>query len=361
MQRRNLQVAVLETTNRCNLNCLICGSDSKDNKNPQELSSAEWCRIMEEMRDVGLKTVFFSGGEPTLKPGIEDMIEYAAELGLRWGMVSNGLFIPEHQLNLFKRKKPVAIGLSVDGEEAMHNRLRGNPRSFQMLQKYIGEFRERRIPFSIITTIHKLNWRQLFSIAAFVQQNKIYGWQIQLAMPFGRMNQNRELLLTQEEFGQVCLMIERIRRILPEVRIAAADCFAWAPAGSVREGRWEGCSAGIDSVGIDALGNVRGCLSMTGCKPEGNLKERNFADIWNDENLFSYNRCFDSKNASDFCRACPKIMRCRGGCNSQSYSMTGKFQQGVYCYYKINSKGGGNGQRSSFQIRVPGTPQAERR
>jgi radical SAM protein with 4Fe4S-binding SPASM domain len=333
-----LEKAILETTSRCNLFCLICGSDCRNINNPQELSAEEWCRVIGEMQALGLKEVFFSGGEPTLKPGLGEMIEYAASHGLGWGMVSNGFDIPQELFDLFAKRKPIAIGLSVDGTLDTHNTIRRNVYSFQMVEKTIGEFQKREIPFSIITTVHKMNWRELFQVANFVYERGIYGWQIQLAMPFGRMKENQNLLLSEEEFWQVCLMVQRIRKILPEVRIAAADCFAWAPAGTVREGRWEGCSAGLESLGIDALGNVRGCLSMTGCQPEGNIRQRSIAEIWRDETLFRYNRDFNAENTSAYCRQCPKIMRCRGGCNSQSYSMTEKLQQGVYCYFKSNEQ-----------------------
>ncbi len=337
-EKYKLRVAVVETTNRCNLSCLICGSDSKNVVNLEELSAPEWCGLIDEMKECGLKEVFFSGGEPTLKPGIEEMIEHAADRGLKWGMVSNGLYIPDSQLDLFQERKPLAIGLSVDGLWALHNTLRGNPQSLQMVEKYIQEFQQREIPFSIITTIHKLNFRELFAVAEFVLRNKIYGWQIQLAMPFGRMRENSDLLLSEEEFREACLTVEKIRKILPDVKIAGADCFAWAPAGRIRRGRWLGCSAGLESVGIDALGNVRGCLAMTGCEREGNIKERSFSEIWHDPNLFSYNRHFNPRNTSSFCQSCPKVMICRGGCNAQSFSMTGQFQQGTYCWYKSKQK-----------------------
>ena len=339
-KRYRLKTAVLETTNRCNLNCLICGSDSKNEENPDELSIQEWKNVIDEMTDLGIEKVAFSGGEPTIKEGIGDLIEHVASRGVEWGMVSNGLYFSLDLLNLFQERKPYAIGLSLDGLTETHNTLRRHPQSFQMVSRYINEFQEREIPFSIITTIHKLNWQELFAIGEFVLQNEIYGWQIQLAMPFGRMKQNKELLLSQDEFSKACRTIEKIRKILPHVRIAAADCFAWAPAGRIREAGWPGCSAGLESIGMDALGNVRGCLSMTECQPEGNIRERSLSEIWKDPNFFSYNRNFNPENTSEFCQSCEKVMRCRGGCNSQSFSMTGKFQQGEYCWYKSKKEKG---------------------
>ena len=167
------------------------------------------------------------------------------------------------------------------------------------------------------------------AIAAFILEKEIYGWQIQLAMPFGRMGERRELLLFQEEFFVLCIFVENIRKILPSVNIAAADCFAWAPAGKIRKGAWPGCGGGINALGIDSLGNVKGCLSMAGCEPEGNIRERDLVEIWND---------FNRDNLSGSCQKCDQALICKGGCNSQSFSMAGKFQQGVYCWYRSKWK-----------------------
>lgn len=53
-----LQTVVLETTNRCNLNCLICGSDAENKVNSNELSAQEWCDVIDEMAALGLKKSF---------------------------------------------------------------------------------------------------------------------------------------------------------------------------------------------------------------------------------------------------------------------------------------------------------------
>lgn len=338
MEKYNLEIALFETTSRCNLNCIFCGSDCKNQLNPKELSIQEWRNAVDGLAELGVKRIVLSGGEPTLKEGIGDLIVHIDSRGIEWGMVSNGFHIPASFLQVAEKHKPYAIGLSVDGREEVHNELRGNLRSFQKLSENIKELKERKIPISAITTVHKLNLAELSFIADFILEKEIYGWQIQLAMPFGRMGERKELLLSEDEFLAVCVFVENIRKLMPFVNIAAADCFAWAPAGRIRDGTWPGCGAGISSLGIDSLGNVRGCLSMTGCEPEGNIRERSLAEIWNDPDLFSYNRRFDSENLSEFCRQCDKMLTCKGGCNSQSFSTVGKFQQGIYCWHRTRGK-----------------------
>lgn len=328
------ETVIIETTARCNLNCIFCGSDCKNAKNPKELSIEEWEVLVDNLAELGTKRIVLSGGEPTLKENVGELMRHISSKKLQWGMVSNGFNFSLRLLEVMAAHKPYALGLSIDGIKETHNKLRGNSRSFQRIVVSINELQKREIPLSVNTTIHKLNYRELPLIAKFILENKIFGWQIQLAMPFGRMKDKQNLLLSQEEFLWICLFVEKIRKLMPFVNIAAADCFAWAPTGKIRDGKWSGCGGGIRSLGIDALGNVRGCLSMAECPPEGSIRERKIADIWQDRSLFSYNRQFSSDNASEFCAKCKKILICKGGCSSQSFSMAGKFHQGVYCWYK---------------------------
>lgn len=334
MKKYELKTAIIETTGRCNLNCIFCGSDCKNQLNPNELSVEEWRGVVDDLAKLGVKEIVLSGGEPTLKKGVKDLISHISLRGIEWGMVSNGFFMPSDFLKVIEKHKPYAVGLSIDGKEETHNKLRGNPHSFQRTVESIEKLQEIKAPVSVITTVHKLNLKELPAILLFILDKAIYGWQIQLALPFGRMDRIREFLLSQDEFSAVCDFVKTARKTFPFINIAAADCFAWAPAGILRDGRWPGCTAGLRALGIDSLGNVRGCLSMTGCPPEGNVRERRLIDIWNDPDLFSYNRSFDRRNLSESCQKCQKALICRGGCNSQSFSMAGKFHQGVYCYYR---------------------------
>jgi len=330
----NLEYALIELTNRCNLGCLICGSDSKNVSDPNELSIAEWMAIVDELRDLGVKRIVLSGGEPTLKDGIGGLIDYINASGIEYAIITNGFIFPENVLEAVKQYPPFTIGISIDGNPQTHDWFRGKKGSFSALLKTIHILKENAIPISVNTTVHKGNYRQLPWIAEFLRDNRIYGWQIQLAMPFGRMRKNQQLILSQREFEWVCSFVSQIRKTLQDIKIEAADDFSYAPAGTIRDDDWAGCSAGICSVGIDAHGNVKGCLSLTECPPEGNLRKQKLSEIWNDRNKFSYNRNFCMDDLSGDCLICEKATICRGGCGSQSYSMIGKYHQSPFCFWK---------------------------
>lgn len=178
MRRKyNLQTALFETTARCNLNCIFCGSDCKNQLNPNELSIKEWSRVVDDLAGLGgAKRIVLSGGEPTMKEGVGDLAVYINSKGMEWGMVSNGLRMSSDFLRTIERCKPYALGLSIDGKEKTHNKLRGNPKSFQRVSENIRKLREKEIPISVITTVHKMNLAELPAIARFILEEKIYGW-----------------------------------------------------------------------------------------------------------------------------------------------------------------------------------------
>jgi len=56
----------------------------------RELSLAEWETILQKAWNAGIPHVVFTGGEPTLRPDLVDLIVHAEKLGLVTGILTNG-------------------------------------------------------------------------------------------------------------------------------------------------------------------------------------------------------------------------------------------------------------------------------
>jgi len=77
-------------TNRCNANCRWCGCKNVDRK--QELPLEECFRIFSYFRSLGTKAVTITGGgEPTLMKGFDSLLSFGHDLGLKFGLVTNGI------------------------------------------------------------------------------------------------------------------------------------------------------------------------------------------------------------------------------------------------------------------------------
>lgn len=80
-------------TDKCNLNCEFCSNKKRDGN---EFSFPEIKNILNVFRTLGLKSVEFTGGEPTLHPNINEIVEYAHGIGIRCAIKSNGVSLMDH-------------------------------------------------------------------------------------------------------------------------------------------------------------------------------------------------------------------------------------------------------------------------
>ncbi len=63
----------------------------------RELTTAEWQVIMDKAWQAGIPHIVFTGGEPTMRPDLPDLIAYAEKVGLVSGLLSDGLRLSEHE------------------------------------------------------------------------------------------------------------------------------------------------------------------------------------------------------------------------------------------------------------------------
>ncbi len=329
-----LEEAIIELTRSCNLRCLHCGSDCGDGQEERtELDYLEWIKIIQDLKDFGLNKIVFSGGEPTIRHGFVQLMEYCHKIGFKFGFISNGFLFTPSLIEALEKYKPFAAGISLDGLHKTHNQIRQSEVSWSNALGSIGELQRLQIPVCISTTINRLNHSELLNLAHFLNFLEISMWQVQLSMPSGRMRDHSDLLIDEAIFKSVCLDLIKIRKLYPAIRAQGADCFCLASAGLIREGGWPGCGAGVSSIGIDTYGNVMPCLSMRDYPTCGNLLEKSMAEIWHSK-AFDFNRQFQSTDLGENCSNCSYGVECRGGCNSQSLAYSGNLHNSPFCFYR---------------------------
>lgn len=78
----------LAITYRCNNNCNHC-YNARSRSFP-EIDTAEWKKVLEKVWEQGIPHVVFTGGEPTLRQDLPELIAYAGQLGMISGINTNG-------------------------------------------------------------------------------------------------------------------------------------------------------------------------------------------------------------------------------------------------------------------------------
>ncbi|HIH00690.1 TPA: radical SAM protein [Thermoplasmata archaeon] len=333
---RKLDCAIWEFTLECNLRCSHCGS-SAGKPRPDELSTEEAFRVCEMLAGVGCREVSLMGGEPLLRRDFRDVARCVKQLGMKLSVVSNGILMEDHADEL-SELRPEVVGISLDGMRENHEKIRG-PGTWDKAVRAVDLLRTRDIQTTVITTVSKINFRDLPEMRDLVKDRGA-NWQIQVAMPFG--NFKREQTLSKEEYYASAMFIakERLRPPEERVRVIGAHCYGYFSKVLPGCSGWTGCTAGISSIGITSDGGGVGCLSMGNDRfIEGNLRERTLDDLWNSPDSFGYTRKFTKDDLGENCNRCRHWRKCGGGCNSVSMSLTGRFHNDPYCFLAIEKEG----------------------
>jgi radical SAM protein with 4Fe4S-binding SPASM domain len=253
-------------------------------------------------------------------------------------IISNGYNISKDTISKLIKLDPYSVSTSLDGATAKtHDYIRGVNGSFKKVMEYISLSRDANLPTTVITTVSKLNIKELPDLRDFLL-NKQIAWQIQIAAPEGRFSES--FALSKEEYYSVALFIASMKNkySVKELPVVGAHCFGYhsqhLPDLGLYPG-WNGCQAGISVLSIKSNGDVTGCLATPGALIAGNIRERSIIDIWNDPNAFAYNRKFKIEKLGENCKDCKFGETCKGGCMGMSYSFTNKPHNDPYCLYKI--------------------------
>jgi len=330
-----------EFTLGCNMRCIHCGSKaSPTRKRKNELTTKECLDVVHQMKELRVKRVVLSGGELFLRNDWNIVANEIADCGMTPGFVSNGFLINQKIARRLKniRSKDSFIGISIDGDEKTHDAIRRMDSSFARATKALKILRENGVAASVVTQVNQLNFGVLDKIRDHILPYGIYAWQIQMALPFGRLDNRPDLVLDQSGYVKLAEYIVRQSKLYGDI-IWAADCIGYYTdlEKTLRRGyQWQGCHAGINTFGLLSDGSVTGCLSLQDKRfIEGNVRKQRLKDIWFDTKRFTYNRNFKKTDLQGGCRDCFYGVECRAGCRNAAFSSTGLLFDNNYCIFRI--------------------------
>ncbi|SFQ82095.1 Radical SAM superfamily enzyme, MoaA/NifB/PqqE/SkfB family [Amycolatopsis rubida] len=135
----------LEVTGRCQLECRQCYAESGPSGTHGSMTRADWTRVLDEAAALGVETVQFIGGEPTLYPHLALLVEHA--LALRFGVevFSNLVHVTDELWELFSRPGVSLATSYYSDDPAQHAAVTGRP-SYARTKANIAEALGRGIP-----------------------------------------------------------------------------------------------------------------------------------------------------------------------------------------------------------------------
>ncbi|MDX9724279.1 MAG: radical SAM protein [Myxococcota bacterium] len=347
----NPRTVVWEITLECNLRCLHCGSRAGLARDA-ELSTAECLDVVQQLADAGTELITLSGGEPTRRDDWDTIAKAIAAHGIYVNMVSNGVYgSPERAQEIARRAKASGmcnVGISIDGPEAVHDRIRGKgnfARSMQAVAAYVAE----GLSVGFMFTVHRDNFNTLRETYRLAHQAGARMFRVQMAKPMGAMQDWRSLIISPTQMVELLAVLAELKKQGPlELRVGDSLGY-YSPHDHLLRGRswrqrkesWGGCQAGLNAIGIEANGNVKGCLSLQAKLDngfsfvEGNLRTQSLDAIWNAPGAFSYNRQFQLSSLTGACARCSQKTVCRGGARCVAAATTGALGEDRWCYLAV--------------------------
>ncbi len=336
-------VVVWNVGRRCNLRCVHCYSQSRDQNYPNELSNEAGKSLLADLADFGAPVILFSGGEPLMRPDIFELIQFATSRKMRAVVSTNGTLITPDIAARLKDAGLSYVGISLDGMEATNDRFRGVQGAFKMAMEGVQNCLKTGVKVGLRFTMTRENYRDVGAVLDLIEQEGIPRVCFYHLVYAGRGTKLiHEARMSHEETrSTVDLIMDRTRDFHnrgKKVEVLTVDNHTDGPYLYLRLLKEDPARAGevlklLKMNGGNSSGNGIGCVSWDGSvHPDqfwrhysfGNVLEKPFSKIWTDTSEPLMGKLRERKKyLTGRCAACKWLDICNGNFRVRAEAMTG--------------------------------------
>jgi radical SAM enzyme (rSAM/lipoprotein system) len=246
--------------------------------------------------------VVLTGGEPLLRPDIEECGREIRKRGFRWGMVSNGyLYDLQRHISLLNAGLG-ALTVSLDGLPASHNWLRNNKNSFSKVDIAIDlAASSTRLNFDIVTCVNSRNFNEVETFYDYLTAKGVKAWRLFTIVPIGRAKSNPDLFLTDFQFKDLMDFITSKRKLkLIDIKFSCEGYVG--PYELMVRNSYFFCRAGINIGSVLNDGTISACPNIDRSFSQGNIYKDNFYEIWETKFQAFRDRGWTKRGQCEKCR-----------------------------------------------------------
>ncbi len=312
-----------ELTHRCPLQCPYCSNPLELERVNTELSTEEWQKVMRQAAQLGILQIHLSGGEPTVRRDLEEIVKTAADAGLYTNLITAAVLLTRERLTKLKEAGLDHVQISIqDVDAAAENadRIAGYKGGSAKKKLVAGWVRDLGLPLTVNAPIHRHNIKNVEAIIDYAVELGAGRVEIAHVQYYAWALKNRAALMpTREDFMAAAKATEKARERLKGVIVidmVVPDYYAKFPKPCM--GGW-----GRGIINVTPQGRVLPCHAAESIKglEFDNVRDKPLGEIW------LYGQAFQKYRGTSWmkepCRTCPRREIDFGGCRCQAFALTG--------------------------------------
>jgi len=310
-----------ELTHRCPLQCAYCSNPVELLKANREMATEAWLALFDQAADLGVLQIHLSGGEPTLRPDLEVLVERLANRGVYTNLITAGVSLAEGRMEALAQAGLDHVQVSFQGAFAPTTEKIGNHRgAHEKKMETARQVRAAGLPLTINAPIHRHNIEEVpafIDLALALNAERLEIANVQYA---GWALLNRNALMPDR--ASVERQVETVRKAQEDlygilaIDFITPDYFAMYPKPCM--GGWA-----RDAFVVAPDGSVLPCHAA-GTIPDlvfDRFGDKSLAEIWLQSKAFNAFRGTDWM--SEPCRSCERQEIDWGGCRCQAMALAG--------------------------------------
>jgi len=310
-----------ELTHRCPLHCPYCSNPLELERRSSELDTATWFRVLREAAELGVLHVHLSGGEPTARTDIAEIVAYCAQAGLYTNLITSGVGPALEKLHGLADAGLDHVQLSVQAADAdtadgiAH--LKGAHAQKIAFARHVIEL---DLPLTVNAVIHRGNIDSMPGIINLAVNLGAKRVEIAHTQYYGWAYVNRAALMpTRASVDRAIALVEAERERLQGHMVidhVLPDYYATYPKACA--GGW-----GRRLMNVTPSGKVLPCHAAETI-PDlefWNVRDHSLDEIWTRSPAFNAFR--GTSWMREPCQTCERRERDWGGCRCQALALTG--------------------------------------
>jgi radical SAM protein with 4Fe4S-binding SPASM domain len=300
----------LALTFRCQNDCMHCYAGGPHET--AELSTEKWKNAIDRLSQIGVFIATFTGGEPTLRDDLVELVQYAQSKGMVTGLITNGRKLDRKTyVEQLERAGLDFAQITLESHiEKIHDAIASAEGSWKETVSGIRNAVQSQIYVTTNTTLNRHNAQEFLSTIDFIRALSVSAFGCNSLIHSGRAN------LLNDNFA---LPLEALSDLLPKIRSKAGRLgmkFLWytptqyCKFDPVQLGLGvKSCTAAMINMCVGPNGDVYPCQSYF--ESLGNILNDSWDGIWNSPLAV---RLRNREYVEPKCRECPQLTICGGGC-----------------------------------------------